>query len=1004
MTSLTSSIAPVLANELPISDSLSALSNDEHYIVGGEGAKSKDFPWMVSLVSDFDIDEKFNPTGHFCGGSLIHPEWVLTAAHCFINSQKIFFGYFEGRCPVDEERISTKMYAIIGHTRLTEADRDDIQIIDVIIPTNDPSYDCHSKENDLALVRLSKPVQLGENIDIIELAGPEDSSLFAPEKDAVVAGWGLTTPFSEKDPKIDISDTLNKLPLPIVSNQVCNSFKSWKGFVNETSMLCAGYPQGEINTCEGDSGGPLMVQNPQGDYLQVGIVSFGHRPCNEEHKYSVYTKVSEFRDWIEENVPIGEASLRITTNLPPQTSVEVAVRKVDEISNHLNRDFVVDNQGDLIIPPSNAPIQLPHIPSGDYNIYLKPDNHLGEVLDETLVSGENVYNPEFKNGDFTNDNWINVSDFLELLANWGSDASSKYDLNNDGNGVNVSDILVFLPNWGEGESLDDNEIFGQANLHPYTLNSINLPDLANGDFELGPNGDWIESSTTYSNLIYNFGTTPRSGDWIAWLGDANNEISNLSQTVAIPSGGPVYLHYWYKIESEDTECSFFEDQAQIIINGSLTKRYDLCQSNNSTNWELDTIDMSGYAGQPITMYFHVETNEALSSDFFIDDVFFSNTPEAPGRIILTPDRGVFNVGDTFDVDVILDTGSHLTRGTEVRILYDPAVLEIQNNGPNEVTPNDLFKKYHRHYAIQSRGEIIIIADKVEDANEVDGIGEPFRGRGILGTIKFKAISSIENTVLQIVESPIGGSSITEDATEVNVLGQIQNASFQIIGSPNRLMPTISFIPTTNSLLNSDITKLDANAVDIDPHEHDQVHQVTFEINLNGNWISIGDDTNGDNGWSTFWDSSGVSDGTYDLRATASLLSGQGTTVTNNNVILDRTAPIHVSTIATPKNISDPGLPITIEITADDQGSGVDYIDVYAKSISAESEFIPWSYLGAISGSQGSLVWDTSNYEGGTYQIAVDIYDKAGNWGPESQPQILVGIGEESVYLPLVIKN
>lgn len=120
-------------------------------------------------------------------------------------------------------------------------------------------------------------------------------------------------------------------------------------------------------------------------------------------------------------------------------------------------------------------------------------------------------------------------------------------------------------------------------------------------------------------------------------------------------------------------------------------------------------------------------------------------------------------------------------------------------------------------------------------------------------------------------------------------------------------------------------------------------------------------------------------------------------------MLDRTLPTYVSSTVTPLDEPYVGFPVAVEVTADDEGSGVDHIDVYARKVYDSAVYGEWNFIGSVPGSQGSLVWDTSGYSAGTYQIAFSIQDQAGNWGPASQPELFLGL-KGKVFLPVVLKD
>lgn len=370
---------------------------------------------------------------------------------------------------------------------------------------------------------------------------------------------------------------------------------------------------------------------------------------------------------------------------------------------------------------------------------------------------------------------------------------------------------------------------------------------------------------------------------------------------------------------------------------------------------------------------------------------------AAGSITLSPDSGVFAVGDTFDMQVSLDTGYHDSDGTNVIILYDPGVLEVQDADPSadgvQVTTGDVYDSYAQNKAYPSRGEINVAP--------MSDVGEVFQGSGTLATITFEVVASIGNTRVEVYfqDGQSADSNIAENATTVDVLGQAGTAAFQTTGSPERSMPTISFTPASNSVLQSSLVELEADVAD----PYAQVKEVEFEVYQDGAWTTIGSDTYSPDGWGLVWDASAMPHGNITLRATALLLGDEGTTVTNSNIMLDKEAPTYTSSDFTPPMAPSVGTPVNIDVAAADQGSGVDYIDVYAYPISDQGEV--YDHLGTISGSEGSLTWDTSDCLTGTYQVEFVIWDEAGNWGPLTQPSVLFRMGlRNSVYLPLVARD
>ena len=168
--------------------------------------------------------------------------------------------------------------------------------------------------------------------------------------------------------------------------------------------------------------------------------------------------------------------------------------------------------------------------------------------------------------------------------------------------------------------------------------------LRNGDFELGGNGDWRESSSHNYDLILErdnlAGVPPDSGSWAAWLGGADDESSLLAQDVALSGGAPT-LRFSYEIRSTGV-CD--HDSAFVIVEGTAQQQavggaavqadltvlatYDLCAATATDGWAAAAFDLSGFSGQTVTVSFHVETDGSVPSSLFLDDVRISATGAA----------------------------------------------------------------------------------------------------------------------------------------------------------------------------------------------------------------------------------------------------------------------------------------------------------------------------------------------------------------------------------------
>ena len=255
--------------------------SDEPYIVGGEEAEPGAWPWMAALVYS---DEPNAYWGQFCGGALIHPRWVLTAGHCA------------------EDANPSEIDVVIGRHTLSSSGGERISVMEII---EHPSYDSWTLDSDLALLHLST----ASSYPTMQVAG----SGVAPGVMATVIGWGDTIGGSPSS----YPDALRQVSVPIVSNTTCNAPQSYGGDVT-SSMMCAGYAQGGKDSCSGDSGGPLMAPNGSG-WMQVGIVSWGDG-CAEPNKYGVYTRVANFKGWIDSYTGASPTATP-TATLPPNPTV-----------------------------------------------------------------------------------------------------------------------------------------------------------------------------------------------------------------------------------------------------------------------------------------------------------------------------------------------------------------------------------------------------------------------------------------------------------------------------------------------------------------------------------------------------------------------------------------------------------------------------------------------------------------------------------------------------------
>ncbi|KAF2902747.1 hypothetical protein ILUMI_03437 [Ignelater luminosus] len=244
---------------------------------------------MLSNCKDFDIN------GFTCGGSLINNRYVLTAAHC-VGDDIVSVRLGEHNVEKDEDCEGDNT---IGSQYCADPVVN-VEVEERIVHT---SFDSDDKNayNDIALLRLKKEVNYTRFIQPICL--PQLTKLRKKDfegKKAVVAGWGRTEKKWESDVKL-------KVALPIRSNENCSKIYQQHEINIQSSQICAGGEKGQ-DSCQGDSGGPLMYSDPseQPNWVCIGIVSFGtealNKECGTEGIPGVYTRVTEYLQWILDNI------------------------------------------------------------------------------------------------------------------------------------------------------------------------------------------------------------------------------------------------------------------------------------------------------------------------------------------------------------------------------------------------------------------------------------------------------------------------------------------------------------------------------------------------------------------------------------------------------------------------------------------------------------------------------------------------------------------------------
>lgn len=249
-------------------------------IVGGTEIDIPTTPWQVAIISN--KHDLYN--SQYCGGTLVHAKWVITAAHCMEDE-------------IDNEEVTTpasEVYVAVGMANLITPEST-TQILDVSRVIVHPSHHPDGSNYDIALLELAEPVDFdacGNACATVDVLTEEQlTSLARIGTDALISGWG----------NISTSDTIYADKLQAATVQILNcattNYASQPTYPITSYMFCAGV-DGEVDSCQGDSGGPLVVDNADGSAkLLAGIVSWGNG-CAEPGYPGVYTKVAKLGHWI----------------------------------------------------------------------------------------------------------------------------------------------------------------------------------------------------------------------------------------------------------------------------------------------------------------------------------------------------------------------------------------------------------------------------------------------------------------------------------------------------------------------------------------------------------------------------------------------------------------------------------------------------------------------------------------------------------------------------------
>ena len=230
-------------------------------IVGGRETSIEEHPWQVSLQT-FGF--------HFCGGSIISKDTILTAGHCTTSYPASYITVRVGSSRTARGGALHQVDQIVRHEQFK---------------TN--MYGI--PENDVAVLKLKTSIELGKTAQPIPLFEQDEESVEGVL--STISGWGATTEGGSTP------EVLRTVDVPIVTKTECNkAYESFGGV--PAGQICAAFPAGGKDTCQGDSCGPLVIAG-----RQAGIVSWGNG-CARKGYPGVYTEIAAFRDWLTKNAGV----------------------------------------------------------------------------------------------------------------------------------------------------------------------------------------------------------------------------------------------------------------------------------------------------------------------------------------------------------------------------------------------------------------------------------------------------------------------------------------------------------------------------------------------------------------------------------------------------------------------------------------------------------------------------------------------------------------------------
>ncbi|XP_078678989.1 clotting factor C-like [Branchiostoma floridae x Branchiostoma belcheri] len=258
------------------------------FIFNGNVSAEGQWPWQAAILRNVQ-----NSTGHIffyliCGGAVLNDEWIITAAHCvtFPDSSAV----------IDLDNIKVKLGKFYRDEALDDDYVQEFQVDEIHVHRQ---FEPFTLDNDVALIRLSKRATLTDRVRPVCLPTRQTAQThLRAGSEGVAIGWGTTETG-------EVAAQLKHARVPVIDPDTCEAAYAEKniGLTVTRNMFCAGYEEGKVDACAGDSGGPIVFQTGEGEekrWVLEGLVSWGSpEGCGLPMQYGGYVKLVKFVRWID---------------------------------------------------------------------------------------------------------------------------------------------------------------------------------------------------------------------------------------------------------------------------------------------------------------------------------------------------------------------------------------------------------------------------------------------------------------------------------------------------------------------------------------------------------------------------------------------------------------------------------------------------------------------------------------------------------------------------------